>query len=128
MNPWKSPNAIFVQTYSPPSSGNRVESSTTINAVGTKNSSAAKIHKLIEDWPLRAAAAIHRGPSTVAMQNSSTSQKPITRRSWCFTSFEFGAAPDAAAGGASLNWLRPTLGSTHLGGGNCAGTTQARPR
>ena len=76
----------FVQTYSPPSSGNRVESSTTTNAVGTKNRSAASIHRLIEDCPLRAAAAIHRGPSTVAMQNSSTSQKPITRRNCCFAS------------------------------------------
>src|SRR4029077_6270067 len=84
-NPWKSPNAIFVQTYSPPSSGNRVESSTTTNAVGTKNKSAAKNHERIADCPLLAAAPIHRGPSTVAMQNNSTSQKPITRRNCCFT-------------------------------------------
>src|SRR3979411_2474592 len=74
------------QTYRPPSSGKRVESSTTTNAVGTKNRIAARIHRLIEDCPLRAAAATHRGPSTVAMQKSSTSQKPITRRSCCFTS------------------------------------------
>ena len=53
-------------------------------AVGTKNNSAAKIHKLMEDCPLRAAAAIHRGPSTVAMQNSNTSQNPITRGNCCF--------------------------------------------
>jgi hypothetical protein len=50
------------------------------NAPGTKKNTAAKIHKLIEDVPLCPAAAIHRGPSTVAILNSSTSQKPIVLR------------------------------------------------
>src|SRR5215472_12260215 len=36
----------------------------------------------MEEVPLCAAAAIHRGPSTAAILNSSTSQKPISRRSW----------------------------------------------
>src|SRR4029077_6124024 len=119
-NPWKSPNAILVQTYSPPSSGNRVESSTTTNAVGTKNSSAANTHKLIEDCPLRAAAAIHRGPSTVAIQNSSTSQNPITRRNCCFAS--------AATVVCPLTTSRPRGGGVHPGGRNSGGTVQARLR
>src|SRR4029077_258720 len=37
------------------------------------------IHRLIEEAPLCAAAAIQRGPSTVAILKSSTSQKPMTR-------------------------------------------------
>jgi hypothetical protein len=49
--------------------------------VGTKKKTAAMIHRLIEDVPLWAAAAIQRGPSTVAMLKRSTSQKPITRGS-----------------------------------------------
>src|SRR5437763_3051889 len=52
-----------------------------MSAVGKKNSTAASTHRLIDDVPLCAAAAIQRGPSTAAMLNSSTSQKPITRRS-----------------------------------------------
>src|ERR1700716_3839902 len=49
-------------------------------AVGTKKKTAAITHKLIEDVPLCAAAAIQRGPSTVAMLKNSTSQKPISLR------------------------------------------------
>jgi|SRR5205814_257129 len=50
-------------------------------ALGKKNRTAARIQRLIEDVPLCAAAAIQRGPSTAAMLNSNTSQKPISRRS-----------------------------------------------
>ncbi len=57
---------------------------------GKKKNIADKTHKLIEDVPLCAAAAIQRGPSTVAMLNSSTSQNPMTRRNCDF-------GPDAAA-------------------------------
>src|SRR6202035_5268014 len=49
-------------------------------AVGTKKKTAAITHKLIDDVPLCAAAAIHRGPSTVAMLKSRTSQNPISLR------------------------------------------------
>src|SRR6185437_10663293 len=52
-----------------------------ISAVGTKKKTAASTHRLREDVPLWAAAAIHRGPSTAAMLNNNTSQKPISRRS-----------------------------------------------
>src|ERR1700722_18806073 len=52
-----------------------------MRAVGTKKNSAARIQSNIEDGPLWAAAAIQRGPSTAAMLNSRTSQKPISRRS-----------------------------------------------
>ena len=52
-----------------------------INDMGRKKSSAASTHKLIEDVPLCAAAAIQRGPRTAAMLNRSTSHKPIVRRS-----------------------------------------------
>src|SRR5579863_7307172 len=77
MNPWKSPNASLAQTYKPPSFGNREDSSLMTSALGTKNKTAARTHKLIDEVPLCAAAAIHRGPSTVAILNSNTSQKPI---------------------------------------------------
>ena len=49
--------------------------------------------------PLCAAAAIHRGPSTAAMLNSSTSQNPITRRNWDFGSPVCG--PGGAEGSGS---------------------------
>src|SRR5690349_9187012 len=52
-----------------------------ISAVGRKKSTAASTHRLIEGVPLCAAAAIQRGPSTAAMLNSNTSQKPMARRS-----------------------------------------------
>src|SRR5215467_6638325 len=55
-----------------------------ISAVGRKKSTAASTHKLIEDAPLCAAAAIQRGPSTAAMLNNSTSQKPMARRNCDF--------------------------------------------
>src|SRR5260370_6355308 len=55
-------------------------------AVGTKKKSAAMIHRLMEDVPLWAAAAIQRGPSTAAMLNSKTSHRPISRRSCFLTS------------------------------------------
>src|SRR5262249_41874921 len=53
-----------------------------MSAVGRKNSTAARIQRLMEDVPVWAAAAIQRGPRTAAMLNNSTSQKPISRRSW----------------------------------------------
>src|ERR1700746_1145807 len=52
------------------------------SAVGRETSTAARPHRLIDDVPLCAAAAIQRGPSTAAMLNRRTSQKPIARRSW----------------------------------------------
>ena len=50
------------------------------SAPGTKKKTAARTHKLIEEVPLCPAAAIQRGPSTVAILKSSTSQKPIVLR------------------------------------------------
>src|SRR5260370_41897128 len=50
------------------------------SAEGTKKNIAASTHRLIEDVPLCAAAAIQRGPRTVAMLKSRTSQKPISLR------------------------------------------------
>src|SRR6266436_6689118 len=78
MKPWKSPKASLAQMYKPPSHGNREESSLITSAEGTKKNTAAIIHKLIEEGPLCAAAAIQRGPSTVAKLNSRTSQNPIS--------------------------------------------------
>src|SRR5712664_5015646 len=49
--------------------------------MGRKKKSAASSHKLIEEVPLCAAAAIQRGPRTVAMLKKRTSQKPISLRS-----------------------------------------------
>src|ERR1700738_5165558 len=86
MNPWNGPNASRDQAYRPPSSGKREESSLITSAPGTKKKTAASTHKLIDDVPLCPAAAIHRGPSTVAILNSSTSQKPIVLRSCDFES------------------------------------------
>ena len=50
------------------------------SAPGTKKKTAARTHRLIDEVPLCPAAAIQRGPSTVAMLNSSTSQKPMVLR------------------------------------------------
>src|SRR6266851_5074837 len=79
-SPGKSPNASLAHTYSPPSSGKREESSLMTNAPGTKKKNAASTHKLMDDVPLWPAAAIHRGPSTVAILKRKTSQKPIALR------------------------------------------------
>src|SRR6516164_2717762 len=79
-------------------------------AEGTKKKSAAMIHKLIDDVPLWAAAAIQRGPRTAAMLKSKTSQKPIARRNCIFGS-------DTAE---SLTRLSPAQESIRLEAGNCA--------
>src|SRR5215467_13909225 len=82
------------------------------SAIGTKNKTAAKTHKLIEEVRLCAAAAIHRGPRTVAMLKSRTSQKPISRQSCVRGSAE------------PFPWLkgsRPVRESAHLASGNCGG-------
>src|SRR2546423_105482 len=55
-------------------------------ARAVKMSSGARIQRLMEELPLCAAAAIQRGPSTVTILNSSTSQKPISLRS-CWMGF-----------------------------------------
>ena len=47
--------------------------------------------RLMDDVPLWPAAAIHRGPSTVAILNSSTSQNPMVLRSWDLESGKEGA-------------------------------------
>ena len=52
-----------------------------MSAVGKKKSVAARTHRLIDDVPLWAAAAIQRGPSTIAILKRRTSQNPIVRRS-----------------------------------------------
>src|SRR5579863_8890954 len=51
------------------------------SAPGMKKNTAAMTQRLIEEVPLWPAAAIQRGPRTVAMLNSSTSQKPMALRS-----------------------------------------------
>src|SRR5438309_3911451 len=61
-----------------------------MSAVGRKKNTAASTHRLMDEVPLCAAAAIQRGPSTAAMLNSSTSQKPMARRN-C----DFGAVSSA---------------------------------
>src|SRR5262252_1990762 len=53
-----------------------------IKDIGKKKRTAARIQRLIDEVPLCAAAAIQRGPSTAAMLNKRTSQKPMARRSW----------------------------------------------
>ncbi len=51
-------------------------------APGTKKKTAASAQRLMEEVPLWPAAAIQRGPRTVAMLKSRTSQKPMVLRSW----------------------------------------------
>ena len=51
------------------------------SAPGTKKKTAASTQRLMEEVPLCPAAAIQRGPRTVAMLNSRTSQKPMVLRS-----------------------------------------------
>src|SRR5579864_1715655 len=91
--------------YKPPSSGKREESSLITSAEGTKKKTAARTHKLIDEVPLWAAAAIHRGPRTVAILKNKTSQKPISLRSCLMGSaallcggFRFAAGSDALGG------------------------------
>jgi len=62
------------------------------SAPGTKKNTAARTHKLMDEVPLCPAAAIQRGPRTVAMLNNSTSQKPIVLRNCDLESSEVGAA------------------------------------
>ena len=51
-------------------------------APGTKKKTAARTQRLMEEVPLWPAAAIQRGPRTVAMLKRRTSQKPMVLRSW----------------------------------------------
>src|ERR1039458_3222492 len=60
-------------------------------APGTKKKTAASIQRLMEEVPLCPAAAIQRGPRTVAILNSSTSQKPMVLRNCDLGSSEAGA-------------------------------------
>src|SRR5579863_2550555 len=83
------------------------------NAPGTKKKTAAMTQRLIDDGPLWPAAAIQRGPSTVAMLKSRTSQKPMVLRSWDFESSGAGAVvigsprgPCAATGNHTAPDLR----------------------
>src|SRR6267378_3386034 len=96
--------------YKPPSFGNREESSLITSAEGIKKNTAAMIHKLIEEVPLCAAAAIQRGPSTVAILKSRTSQKPISLRNCLIGSGE--------PSGAALTESRPARESIHPACGN----------
>src|SRR5580765_7717724 len=83
-------------------------------AVGTKKKIAAITHKLMDDVPLCAAAAIHRGPSTVAMLKSSTSQNPISLRN-CAMGLE--ALLNGVAVKSEPGWLttsRPMRGLVRL--------------
>src|SRR5882724_304715 len=96
--------------YKPPSQGNREESSLITSAEGIKKNTAAMIHKLIEEVPLCAAAAIQRGPSTVTMLNSRTSQKPISLHN-CLMGSREPFAP-------GLTESRPGRGSIHPAYGN----------
>src|SRR5882762_1556381 len=96
--------------YKPPTQGNREESSLITSVEGIKKNTAAMIHKLMEEVPLCAAAAIQRGPSTVAMLNSRTSQKPISLQSCLMGSEE--------AFAARLTKSRPARGSIHPACGN----------
>jgi len=59
-------------------------------------------HRLIEEAPLCAAAAIQRGPSTVAMLKSSTSQKPMTRGN-CGRAADVADSEEAAIAGGNDN-------------------------
>src|ERR1043165_7163002 len=68
-----------------------------MSAVGRKKNTAANTHKLMDDVPLWAAAAIQRGPSTAAMLNRSTSQKPMARRNWDFGVSVSSAMPSIVA-------------------------------
>src|SRR6476646_10966107 len=73
-----------------------------MSAVGRKKNTAASTHKLMDEVPLCAAAAIQRGPSTAAMLKSSTSQKPMARRN-C----DFGAVSSAICSfQVAVAWVR----------------------
>ena len=56
-----------------------------------KKKTAASSQRLIDEVPLCPAAAIQRGPKTVAMLNSNTSQKPMVLRNSGFESRASGA-------------------------------------
>src|SRR5579859_5802540 len=78
------------------------------NAPGTKKKSAAITQRLMEEVPLCPAAAIHRGPNTVAMLNSSTSQKPIVLRNCDFGSERTAAEPLTAPHPSPVSIHPPT--------------------
>ena len=61
------------------------------SAPGTKKNTAARTQRLMDEVPLCPAAAIQRGPSTVAMLKSRTSQKPMVLRNCNFESCGAGA-------------------------------------
>src|SRR5262249_2645573 len=82
------------------------------NALGTKKNAAAITHRLMEEVPLWPAAAIHRGPSTVAMLKSNTSQKPIVLRSCDLGSAETGGAAEGLTGSRpAREEVRPATGN-----------------
>ncbi len=72
------------------------------SAPGTKKKTAASTQRLMEEGPLWPAAAIQRGPRTVAMLKRSTSQKPMLLRSCDLGS---------RGGGAGMVMHTPELGS-----------------
>src|SRR6266446_5502167 len=96
------------------SPGKREESSLMTNAPGTKKKNAASTHKLMDDVPLWPAAAIQRGPSTVAILKSKTSQKPIALRNCDFGS--------ATARAEMVKGSRPWRESVWPASGNCEKT------
>src|ERR1700758_1540649 len=91
------------------------------SADGTKNTPAATTHKLIEEVPLCAAAATQRGPKTVAILKSNTSQKPMA----------FGSCLMGSGGFPPVAWLtesRPARESTRPACGSCAETDRSNPQ
>ena len=78
-------------------------------ALGTKKKTAAITQRLMDEVPLWPAAAIQRGPSTVAILKRSTSQKPMVLRNWERES----SAPEGGAVMALPLWRRTSIALGH---------------
>ena len=78
--PCHGPKACLVQTYRPPSSGNRAESDETTNTDGRKKASVASSQSVSEPGPACAAAASHRTAATAEMLKNTRCQTRSSRR------------------------------------------------
>src|ERR1700686_1019841 len=78
MKPWNSPKGTLVQTYIPPSSGNRLDKSKTAIACGTKNRASATSQRNVTPIPLFATPGT-KFRFTIATTNSKVrSTEPST--------------------------------------------------
>src|SRR5271154_6806 len=94
-NPCQSLKACLVQTYSPPSSGNRADNVDTTSADGNRNASDASSHNVNDPGPVCTTGASQRTPMIAEMLNRIRCQSLSSRGSAGLASIMWGA-PGAA--------------------------------